>query len=222
MPNQPRLIKDEQTPDTVSADKVAYRERLRQCLQDPAFLQIEVFSLGADEDILALSDPPYYTACPNPFLPEFMEQWQAERAALRQKLGLNVGQAVSLPGQTDSLSYHREPFAADVSEGKNDPIYNAHSCQTKVPHKAIMRFTLHYTDLEKLRRKSLLREFNDYRAGGKKLKQFRTEAVRAGFAHAWQNKEYALIIQVCDCLPEQVLQEDPDLLMYYDNASLLA
>jgi hypothetical protein len=78
------------------------------------------------------------------------------------------------------------------------------------------------TDLEKLRRKSLLREFNDYRGGGKRLKQFRTEAVRAGFAHAWQNKEYALIIQVGDRLPEQVLQEDPDLLMYYDNASLLA
>ena len=41
--------------------------------------------------------------------------------------------------------YHREPFAADVSEGKNDPIYNAHSYHTKVPHKAIMRYILHYT-----------------------------------------------------------------------------
>jgi hypothetical protein len=40
----------------------------------------------------------------------------------------------------------REPFAADVSEGKNDPIYNAHSYHTKVPHKAIMRYILHYTD----------------------------------------------------------------------------
>ncbi|MDW8069816.1 MAG: DNA methyltransferase, partial [Anaerolineae bacterium] len=42
--------------------------------------------------------------------------------------------------------YHREPFAADVSEGKNDPIYNAHSYHTKVPHRAIMRYILHYTD----------------------------------------------------------------------------
>jgi hypothetical protein len=32
-----------------------------------------------------------------------------------------------------------------VSEGKNDPIYNAHSYHTKVPHKAIMRYILHYT-----------------------------------------------------------------------------
>src|SRR6266849_2366671 len=29
---------------------------------------------------------------------------------------------------------------------KNDPIYNAHSYHTKVPHKAIMRYILHYTD----------------------------------------------------------------------------
>ena len=37
-------------------------------------------------------------------------------------------------------------FAADVSEGKNDPIYSAHSYHTKVPHKAIMRYILHYTE----------------------------------------------------------------------------
>src|SRR5207237_5100363 len=42
--------------------------------------------------------------------------------------------------------YSREPFSADVSEGKNDPIYNAHSYHTKVPHKAIMRYILHYAE----------------------------------------------------------------------------
>ena len=41
--------------------------------------------------------------------------------------------------------YHREPFAADVSEGKTDPIYMAHTYHTKVPHKAIMQYILHYT-----------------------------------------------------------------------------
>ncbi|MDD2302581.1 MAG: DNA methylase, partial [Eubacteriales bacterium] len=35
---------------------------------------------------------------------------------------------------------------ADVSEGKNHPIYNAHSYHTKVPHRAIMRYVLHYTE----------------------------------------------------------------------------
>lgn len=34
---------------------------------------------------------------------------------------------------------------ADVSEGKNDPVYNAHSYHTKVPHKAVMRYIEHYT-----------------------------------------------------------------------------
>jgi hypothetical protein len=121
------------------AAKAAYRERLRQYLQDPAFRQIEGFPLGSDEDILALSDPPYYTACPNPFLPEIIAQWQAERAAVRQTFQF-------ASDKLESLSYHREPFAADVSEGKNDPIYNAHSYHTKVPHKAIMRYILHYTD----------------------------------------------------------------------------
>ncbi|WP_328984037.1 DNA methyltransferase [Thiorhodovibrio winogradskyi] len=49
------------------------------------------------------------------------------------------------PVTRDPEPYHCEPFAADVSEGKNDPIYNAHSYHTKVPHKTIMRYILHYT-----------------------------------------------------------------------------
>ena len=119
-----------------TARREEYRRRLAEYLKDPAFRAIEGFPIGSDEDILALSDPPYYTACPNPFLPEILEQWQAERQQIRHKLNL----------PTDDAFYRREPFAADVSEGKNDPIYNAHSYHTKVPHKAIMRYILHYTD----------------------------------------------------------------------------
>lgn len=104
-----------------------FTERLREKLQDPEFRAIEGFPIGSDEDILALSDPPYYTACPNPFLDEFIEQY-------------------GKPYDESTDDYHREPFAADVSEGKNDPIYNAHSYHTKVPHKAIMRYILHYTE----------------------------------------------------------------------------
>ena len=33
-----------------------------------------------------------------------------------------------------------------MSEGKNDAFYMAHSYHTKVPHKAIMRYILHYTN----------------------------------------------------------------------------
>ena len=133
---QPELLpqaNSEISPEE-QAKREEYRERLAEYLKDPDFRAIEGFPLGTDEDILALSDPPYYTACPNPFLPEILEQWQQERQETRQKLGLK------------EEKYQREPFAADVSEGKNDPIYNAHSYHTKVPHKAIMRYILHYTD----------------------------------------------------------------------------
>ena len=84
------------------------------------------FPHGTIEDILALSDPPYYTACPNPFIADFIKHYGKP--------------------YDPSKPYSREPFAADVSEGKNDPIYNAHSYHTKVPHKAIMRYILHYTE----------------------------------------------------------------------------
>ncbi len=40
--------------------------QLREHLLDPAFRQREGFPLGEVEDILTLSDPPYFTACPNP------------------------------------------------------------------------------------------------------------------------------------------------------------
>ncbi len=50
------------------ARRAHFIEQLREKLKDLAFRKIEGFPIGDDEDILALSDPPYYTACPNPFL----------------------------------------------------------------------------------------------------------------------------------------------------------
>ena len=41
--------------------------------------------------------------------------------------------------------YECQPFAADIKEGKNDPIYNAHSYHTKVPPRSIIPYILHYT-----------------------------------------------------------------------------
>jgi hypothetical protein len=41
--------------------------------------------------------------------------------------------------------YDCPPFAADIKEGKNDPIYNAHSYHTKVPPRGIVPYILHYT-----------------------------------------------------------------------------
>ena len=52
-----------------------FMEKLREQLKDPEFRKIEGFPIGEDEDILALSDPPYYTACPNPFLESFIKHY---------------------------------------------------------------------------------------------------------------------------------------------------
>jgi len=89
---------------------------------------IEGFPIGKDEDILALSDPPYYTACPNPYINDFIARY-------------------SQPYDEANDSYERTPYVGDISEGKNDPIYNAHSYHTKVPHKAIKPFIKHYTEV---------------------------------------------------------------------------
>lgn len=88
---------------------------------------IEGFPLGSDDDIIALSNAPYYTACPNPFIEEFIRE-------------------NGTPYDEATDEYHREPFAADVSEGKTDPIYMAHTYHTKVPYRAIMKYILHYTE----------------------------------------------------------------------------
>jgi hypothetical protein len=88
---------------------------------------IEGFPIAKDEDIIALSRPPYYTACPNPFIEDFIREH-------------------GTPYNEDTDDYHREPFSADISEGKNDPIYMAHTYHTKVPYKAIVRYILHYTN----------------------------------------------------------------------------
>ena len=83
------------------------------------------FPHGEIDDILNLSDSPYYTACPNPFLGDVINYFGKEYDPLED--------------------YRCEPFAADVSEGKYDPLYKIHAYPTKVPYKAIMRYILHYT-----------------------------------------------------------------------------
>ena len=74
-------------------------------------------------------------------------------------------------------------------------------------------------DLEKIREKSLLREFQTYQESKGKLKQFRLEAIKAGFKKKWSENNYKSIVDIAQRLPEQIIQEDSSLLMYYDNAS---
>ena len=107
------------------ARRACFLEKLREKLQDPEFRKTPGFPRASDEDILRLSDPPYYTACPNPFLEDFVRHH-------------------GRPYDPDE-EYHREPFAVDVSVGKTDALYKAHGYHTKVPHLAIVPSILHYT-----------------------------------------------------------------------------
>ena len=84
------------------------------------------FPHGEIEDILDLSDPPWHTACPNPFLVPFVKTY-------------------GKPYDADK-PYRRKPFAVDVSEGKTHAVYRAHGYHTKVPHLAIVPSILHYTE----------------------------------------------------------------------------
>ena len=73
-----------------------------------------------------MSDPPYYTACPNPWLADFVEHYGKP--------------------YDPSQEYSREPMAIDVSVGKTDALYKAHGYHTKVPHLAIVPSILHFTE----------------------------------------------------------------------------
>ncbi|UQN11518.1 DNA methylase [Methylococcus capsulatus] len=114
---------------TFSSDQARREHFLRllaEKLKDPEFRKQDGFPQGTDEAILAMSDPPYYTACPNPWLADFVKHYGKP--------------------YDPNEPYRREPLAIDVSVGKTDPIYKAHSYHTKVPHLAIVPSILHYTE----------------------------------------------------------------------------
>jgi hypothetical protein len=74
-------------------------------------------------------------------------------------------------------------------------------------------------DLEKRREKTLLKEFDAYKTfTGRKIKESRLEVLRAGFRAAWATKDYKTIMSVANKLPEETLQEDEKLLLWYDQA----
>ena len=108
-----------------------FREELRKRL--PELKKIEGYPIGEDDDIIALSDPPYFTACPNPWLDDFVEEWEAEKKILVAE------------GKREAEKVVTEPYAYGITQGKNSAIYNAHTYHTKVPHQVIMRYILHYT-----------------------------------------------------------------------------
>jgi hypothetical protein len=78
-------------------------------------------------------------------------------------------------------------------------------------------------DRESLRSKVLLKEFTGYvtaisQPKAKKLKEVRVEALRAGFKNSWEQKDFKTIVTLGDMIPQNILLEDEQLLMYYDIA----
>ena len=76
-------------------------------------------------------------------------------------------------------------------------------------------------DLEKVRTRSLLRDWDEYINAKSKLKEFRIEAIRAGFKKCWDEQNYADILKVAKKISESILREDAYLVRFYDNAEML-
>lgn len=78
-------------------------------------------------------------------------------------------------------------------------------------------------DREALRTKVILKEFNGYvtainQPRAKRLKELRVEALRAGFKNSWEQKDFKTIVTLGDMIPQNILLENEQLLMYYDIA----
>jgi hypothetical protein len=78
-------------------------------------------------------------------------------------------------------------------------------------------------DLEKLRTKRLLKQFEVYKTEAAKpkakIKEVRVEALRAGFKQCYQDKDFKTIVLIGDRIPNNLLMEDEVLLQFYDIAS---
>jgi len=99
-----------------------FLEILRKKLREPEFRSTEGFPLADDETILRLSDPPYYTACPNPFL----------ELLIKNRTHTNMSHEVA-------------PYIGDLKSGERHPVYSFHPYHTKVPPEVIKTLIEHYT-----------------------------------------------------------------------------
>ena len=94
-----------------------FRDELRRRL--PELRKIEGFPIGDDDDIINLSDPPYYTACPNP--------WLSDLPIVKSVKTVNV------------------PFNSDLASDDRHPVYSFHPYHTKVPPYIIEELIKYYT-----------------------------------------------------------------------------
>lgn len=83
------------------------------------------FPVADDDEILRLSDPPYHTACPNPFLAEFVRHYGEQRAG--------------------GGFCERQPYTGSMRASARNPVYSFHPYSTKVPPEIIRAFIEHYS-----------------------------------------------------------------------------
>lgn len=97
---------------------------LQEKLTDPAFRSIPGFPRGFNQEIMDLGNPPDYTACPNPWLSDF----------------------ISFSGNSHSTSgYPHDSLPAVFASRARDPVYSFHPYHTKVPPDIIRELIQRYT-----------------------------------------------------------------------------
>jgi chromosome segregation protein len=81
-------------------------------------------------------------------------------------------------------------------------------------------------DLEKLKHKNLMKEFNLYKEMALKpnsrFKDVRIEALREGFKQCFKEKDFQTILLISSKIPQKLLTEDEFLMDYYDIAQMRA
>lgn len=139
-------------------------------------------------------------------------EMRPELSALLRMNFLRYDGSGDIPSQIHS--YLSTNFPEMRNKEKSDPALKAKARDrwyVPDPNNAIQ--------IEQMRERDLLRDFDAYQTSKeRKIKEFRIEALRAGFKKAWQDKRYDTIIAVAAKIPESVIQEDPQLLRWHTNA----
>jgi len=200
-------------------DQVAEYDRKRMTVKE--ILQLELFVNDEASAIQWLKQQ--LTRKPQTFQevhPQFMREiggWQ-KHEKLMELMELLEQNFIRYDGKDDVPNQIHSYLSTNFKELRNLP-KDDESLRTKAKDRWYVPDPNKAGDLEKLRERSLLKEFDEYRKSSqKRLKVFRLEAVRAGFKKAWQERNYQTIITVAMKIPDNILQEDPKLLMWYDQA----
>jgi DNA modification methylase len=122
-----RFVNQEMSePETDEAQRASFTGILLEQLRTPAFRRIEGFPQASDENILSASDLPFYTACPNPFISDFIKRYGKPYDA--------------------RAPFHKEPYTGKLASSSRHPVYSFHPYHTKVPPEVIRALIEQYTE----------------------------------------------------------------------------